>query len=575
MRVAVATALAAATHTANALHKAKLFNKLSHLHDLSFNTTELAEDDICPLNQECDFYTDQDLVSDMKEIDFYRSMLENAGKVDANPRIQLRNVYNTQDREAIAPCPDLLKSFNNFNDMTTFIPVWGIGVIGYGGAFSKNEIIGMRYSQETYAACSGLNNGVGSICKLECENGSTKLFGQTLGVENRQIKKFEDMDDPKTAYETNSFDEFKCMCAGNPETGDKYCWWAPKAIVWFNPRTCDANTQMSARVERPRLRSRWIDRRTKERGEFNGQNIEEMWDDYIKNKPEYMATGDITVLSDENGYKSGVLESDEEFIADGGYPDEPTLNEFLKQDPVFLQNQNDLSRQMDNLETGEDREMLDMLKKTEHLFKMIGFMLQHTVGGEDHLPSKFFNYGCWCSQHTKNIYQQGHGRPMDQIDNVCFLNKNCRKCAQMDNGNSCHSHKGYSFKAEVIGGQPTITCLDEFTGSAQSGCRQSLCQCDVEMVTKLVENRDTYNIDLSTGLSGLFSTEQCPENQCLNSPEGCNSPDICCGNYPHRHPQFSNNGQNQCCGDNGKIIDPSVKQCCNGVPKMLGTCDAL
>ena len=76
----------------------------------------------------------------------------------------------------------------------------------------------------------------------------------------------------------------------------------------------------------------------------------------------------------------------------GGYPDEPALNEFLKQDPVFLQNQNDLSRQMDNLETREDKEMLDMLKKTEHLFKMIGFMLKHTAGGEDHLPSKFFNY---------------------------------------------------------------------------------------------------------------------------------------------------------------------------------------
>jgi len=575
MRVAVATALAAATQT-TALHKAKFFNQLSHLHKIA-NWNATFEEDPCNENEVCeDLISEQELVKDMEKFDYYKDMIENAGKETENPRIMLRNAYNSESRDIIAPCPDLLTSFDKFTDLVTLVPVWNVGVIQYGGAYSKNEIKGMRYNQQTYAACTGMANKVGSVCKLECENGG-EIVGQRFAVQDRRIYRIADPEHGKDHDPTkdHGWTSFTCTCAKNGDSGEQFCWWAPVSPVWMNPRTCSVEDRMSRRYERSRLRSRWIDRATGEPEVYGEKKVTDMWDETMAEKEAYMQSGQISVLTDDDGYRSGILENDEEYIPDGGFPNEAELIEFLNNDPVYLQLVNDISYAVDHLDTKDDRVMLDMMKKTLHMFKLIGFSLINTDGGMSHLPSKFFNYGCWCSQHTRNLFHQGHGKPMDRLDQTCFRNKNCRRCAEMDHGTDCHSHKGYSFRAELQNGEPTLTCLDEFTGSQMSGCRQNMCQCDIEMIQNLVDNRDTYNINFSTGLSGLFNTEQCPENDCQNQVGGCHQSDICCGEYPSRHPQFSNNGVNQCCGNHGRFYNTEDQQCCNGAPKPMGTCNNL
>merc|ERR1712080_423307 len=239
------------------------------------------------------------------------------------------------------------------------------------------------------------------------------------------------------------------------------------------------------------------------------------------------------------------------------------LAEYLRTDPVYMQVQNDFSILHDNLSTKDDREMLEMLKKTSHLLKLLGFMLFHN-GGSDHLPSKFFNYGCWCSQHTKNPNHQGHGTSVDLLDRICKKNQQCRKCSIMDFGDTCHSYKGYTFRAELdSSGSPTLTCLDEYTNAEMSGCRQSLCQCDMDLISRLADGRDTYNINFSTGLSGIYDRDQqCEYDLCQNQPGGCKQADMCCGEYPDRGPQYSDEGKNGCCGM--KHFIKESQQCCAG-----------
>lgn len=196
------------------------------------------------------------------------------------------------------------------------------------------------------------------------------------------------------------------------------------------------------------------------------------------------------------------------------------------------------------------------VRKFVQMKQMISFMLGNNRWQEF---DKFCGYGCWCFPDGSNDIMLGKGPQLDEIDRTCYHLRQCYKCLEMENCD--YKDTSYTFEAneDPITGQRNLVCDTE-----QNGCRRSLCECDREMASGIVEHQlkwkrqlhERYDFDRSKYCSGPANQPVSENNwqfqQIHELPGDVDRQDEkCCGNYPKRHPFDSN--RHQCC-DN-KLVD--------------------
>merc|ERR1712048_515528 len=213
------------------------------------------------------------------------------------------------------------------------------------------------------------------------------------------------------------------------------------------------------------------------------------------------------------------------------------------------------------------------MKKTKNLIQMLTFL----QNDESEPASRFLDYGCYCSPHERLTSVQGHGQPIDDLDRQCFRNMKGRICAKLDWGSNCHGIKGYTYQAVDDGdGNRDLKCVDtSFTDppTTMADCRRAQCECDVHMVKNIIARKDIYDMNKSKTWGSFSVEDNCERDLCKQTQLGCHDSDMCCGDYPHRQPLWSQNGIMTCC--NNKAYNTETHSCCENKHVQLGlTCDA-
>jgi len=438
------------------------------------------------------------------------------------------------------------------------MPFWNRGIFRYGpfDFVDDDPETAMFYSRETHAICSGVANNNGDICIFGCpgksqnvtENVNNEIFAGQIWRHFDKVPK-----DERSSYHHH----FRCTCSVD-DIGNELCWWQALEAFWLNPLSCEAPAE-GVRMVRNRLG----------RVRANKEELEEAWTNALALKP----TFPFPVHMAGGSSFDRKTESESDFVAENGYPDTQFLNNALSKDDNYLTIVNDigwLTSNSDGASHADFRHMAQM-RKTQNLIQMLTF-LQH----DDEQPaSRFLDYGCYCSPHTKIPSAQGHGLAVDDLDRQCYKNMRCRTCAKLDFGKSCHGLMGYTYHANITeDGQRELSCTDTPLSTNNADCKKSLCECDIQLVKDIVARKDIYDMNKSKTWGSFDVDAKCERDLCKKTKLGCHDADMCCGEYPRRNPLWSQEGAMACCGS--KSYNNQLQTCCGLNDVRIGSsCEDL
>merc|ERR1712080_65756 len=101
---------------------------------------------------------------------------------------------------------------------------------------------------------------------------------------------------------------------------------------------------------------------------------------------------------------------------------------------------------------------------------------------------KYWTYGCNCLiLGDRPMSDPGKGRPVDELDSVCKVYKDCQKCVQMKFGENCIG--------EMVKYKWGIKSHDVFCKDKADTCERALCECDLQFAQDMPAHRDVYTDD--------------------------------------------------------------------------------
>ena len=132
---------------------------------------------------------------------------------------------------------------------------------------------------------------------------------------------------------------------------------------------------------------------------------------------------------------------------------------------------------------------------------------------------------------------------------------------------------GYTYHANITeDGKRELTCIDTPLTTQNADCKKALCECDVQMVNNLVARKDIYDMNKSKTWGSFDVDAKCERDLCKKTKLGCHDADMCCGEYPRRHPLWSQDGVMACCGN--KSYNTQLQTCCGINDVRIGaSCD--
>lgn len=177
---------------------------------------------------------------------------------------------------------------------------------------------------------------------------------------------------------------------------------------------------------------------------------------------------------------------------------------------------------------------------TERRYKDLHAITLHYNPTFDH--RKFWYYGCHCLMLSdRAMSTRGVGKPVDELDALCKLYKECVHCAKKEFGSECIP-EAVKYDWKVTKGK--VMSKNNPPGT----CKRALFECDHMYAKKLQKSNamETFTTDYhgywtTTGFD--YKNGGCPKRGGQSQPE-------CCGGYDK--PFFLYNTLNlnlQCCPD--------------------------
>lgn len=154
---------------------------------------------------------------------------------------------------------------------------------------------------------------------------------------------------------------------------------------------------------------------------------------------------------------------------------------------------------------------------------------------------KFWYYGCHCLMLSdRAMSTRGVGKPVDELDSLCKLYKECVHCAKMEYGPECIP-EAVKYRWDVNSDGKVVS-----KGNQPGTCKRALFECDNMYATKLAAssamenwNKDYHGYWSTTG----FDHKSCPRGYGESQPE-------CCGGYDSPFFLYNTLNKNkQCCAD--------------------------
>lgn len=221
----------------------------------------------------------------------------------------------------------------------------------------------------------------------------------------------------------------------------------------------------------------------------------------------------------------------------------------------------------------KDRKMNEFVLqgKPDKRFEIMNKMLFYMSAGDLSL-SDYMSYGCHCNVGGA----KGRGGAVDEIDEACRANTQCRACTEID-WSSCPPQSAYFVNGWASNNVDGIVCVDQ-----ENSCSRALCECDLELVRSIVNNSKKWRRNRHQKY-GFDTAEECDATTAgasALSARGLNRapsnapivPDSCCGNYPSRFP-YSSNAFRACCAGSGRIYNTLTHDCCpSGDVMGIGAC---
>jgi hypothetical protein len=191
---------------------------------------------------------------------------------------------------------------------------------------------------------------------------------------------------------------------------------------------------------------------------------------------------------------------------------------------------------------------------------------------------KFWAYGCNCLiMGDRPMSETGYGPPVDELDRLCKLYKDCLKCAKLEHGNECYG-ESIEYSMDIVRETTKVTCLDE-----PGSCERKLCECDDMFAKAHFATKDSFNEnfhffwsqtgwDATTDCAGAVppvpvGSEGGDDEESLTeilAPKPIAAPQ-CCG-YPDGPNYIYNSLKQECCQESklvasiGKCADKEKKE---------------
>lgn len=177
---------------------------------------------------------------------------------------------------------------------------------------------------------------------------------------------------------------------------------------------------------------------------------------------------------------------------------------------------------------------------TERRYKDLHAITLHYNPDFDH--RKFWYYGCHCLMLSdRAMSTRGSGKPVDGLDSLCKLYKECVHCAKQEFGEECIP-EAIKYNWEVNGNGKVVS-----KGANPGTCKRALYECDNMYATKLAETGAMS--EFTTDYHGFWTTTgfdyktECPSRGGVSQPE-------CCGGYSSPFYLYNTlNPNKQCCPD--------------------------
>jgi len=184
---------------------------------------------------------------------------------------------------------------------------------------------------------------------------------------------------------------------------------------------------------------------------------------------------------------------------------------------------------------------------------LAGGILNHEDGSK--LKSKEFikrvnQYGCHCWPSETKEHLSGQGKPLDELDSVCFNLRQCHKCIDIDFPESEKHPKGcdpvytkYKAKLSKVGDDLQISCTNTLNkkGTNNGDCKRTLCECDKAFADSFAESFKLWDSNLWKLESRGLYEDMCKKGFRTAGVERLTGegPDKCCGLYPEKKPYSS------------------------------------
>lgn len=156
---------------------------------------------------------------------------------------------------------------------------------------------------------------------------------------------------------------------------------------------------------------------------------------------------------------------------------------------------------------------------------------------------KFWYYGCHCLMLSdRAMSTRGSGKPVDELDSLCKLYKECVHCAKMEFGEDCIP-EAVKYNWDVNPNNNRVRSK----GNPPGTCKRALYECDNMYATKLAESgamaqftTDYHGYWTTTGFD--YKTD-CPAR-------GGKAVPACCGGEESPFYLYNTlNPNKQCCAD--------------------------
>lgn len=178
---------------------------------------------------------------------------------------------------------------------------------------------------------------------------------------------------------------------------------------------------------------------------------------------------------------------------------------------------------------------------TERRYKDLHAIVLHYNPEFDH--RKFWYYGCHCLMLSdRAMSTRGSGKPVDELDSLCKLYKECVHCAKMEFGEDCIP-EAVKYNWDVNPNNNRVRSK----GNPPGTCKRALYECDNMYATKLAESGAMASF--TTDYHGYWTTTgfdyktDCPAR-------GGKSVPACCGGDESPFYLYNTLNENKkCCAD--------------------------